>query len=91
MVTTSTSLATLTQMVASGLGVTLLPALAVPTEAERAGLHVRPFAAPAPARTIALVWRRRSPIAGALRKVAAKVREAYPHSAVAPRRSKRAK
>jgi LysR family hydrogen peroxide-inducible transcriptional activator len=82
----ATSLATLTQMVASGLGVTLLPALAVPTEAARAGLHVRPFAAPAPARTLALVWRRRSPIAPALRRVAATLRAAYPDAvALAPR------
>ena len=87
----ATSLATLTQMVASGLGVTLLPALAVPMEAERAGLHLRPFAAPAPARTLALVWRRRSPIAPALRRVAATLRAAYPGAATSgqPARSAR--
>jgi LysR family hydrogen peroxide-inducible transcriptional activator len=85
----ATSLATLTQMVASGLGVTLLPALAVPSEAERAGLRVRPFAAPAPARTLALVWRRRSPIAPALRRVAATLRAAYP-AAAAPEQPARA-
>ncbi|MEO8180929.1 MAG: LysR substrate-binding domain-containing protein [Deltaproteobacteria bacterium] len=85
----ATSLATLTQMVASGLGVTLLPALAVPTEAERAGLSVRPFAEPAPARTLALVWRRRSPIAAALRRVAVTLRTAYPPATLAPRRAKR--
>jgi LysR family hydrogen peroxide-inducible transcriptional activator len=84
----ATSLATLTQMVASGLGVTLLPALAVPTEAERAGLCVRPFAEPAPARTLALVWRRRSPIAAALRRVAATLRNAYPSGSIEPRRAK---
>jgi LysR family transcriptional regulator, hydrogen peroxide-inducible genes activator len=84
----ATSLATLTQMVASGLGVTLLPALAVPTEAERAGLCVRPFAEPAPARTLALVWRRRSPIAAALRRVAVTLRNAYPPVTLAPRKAK---
>jgi LysR family transcriptional regulator, hydrogen peroxide-inducible genes activator len=84
----ATSLATLTQMVASGLGVTLLPALAVPTEAERAGLCVRPFAAPAPARTVALVWRRRSPIAPALRRVAGTLRSAYPAASLEPRLAK---
>jgi len=84
----ATSLATLTQMVASGLGVTLLPALAVPTEAERAGLCVRPFAEPAPARTLALVWRRRSPIALALRRVAGTLRTAYPPAPLASRRAK---
>ena len=72
---------------------TLLPALAVPTEAERAGLHVRPFADPPPALTIALVWRRRSPIAAALRKVAGTVRAAYPNKQAPPaqRRARRAK
>lgn len=67
----ATSLPTLCQMVAGGAGVTLLPALAVPTEAERAGLVVRRFADPAPHRTIALAFRRRSPLGDALRRVAA--------------------
>jgi LysR family hydrogen peroxide-inducible transcriptional activator len=74
----ATSLSTLAQMVASGAGVTLLPALAVPTETARVGLRVRPFAEPVPHRTIGLVWRRSSPLAPALRQVAATIREAYP-------------
>src|SRR5262249_43767388 len=74
----ATSLSTLVQMVAGGAGLTLLPALSVPTEVQRADLRVRPFARPAPHRTIALVWRKRSPLAGALRQVAAVIRAAYP-------------
>lgn len=74
----ATSLTTLVQMVAGGAGLTLLPALAVPTEARRARLAVRPFAVPAPARTVALVWRKGSPLAAALRAVAGAIREAYP-------------
>ena len=74
----ATSLSTLAQMVAGGAGVTLLPALAVSTEAERAGLRTRRFAAPAPSRTLALVWRRRSPLGPALTRVAGTIREAYP-------------
>jgi len=70
----ATSLSTLVQMVAGGVGVTLLPALSVPTEARRAPLALRPFAAPAPHRTIALVHRRRSPLAPALRELAAAIR-----------------
>ena len=73
----ATSLSTLAQMVADGAGVTLLPQLAVPTEAKRASLRLRRFAAPAPKRTIALVWRKRSPLGPALQKMAATVREAY--------------
>lgn len=73
----ATSLPTLAQMVADGAGVTLLPQLAVATEAKRAGLAVRPFAAPVPGRTIALVWRRRSPLGPALKQLAATAREAF--------------
>jgi LysR family hydrogen peroxide-inducible transcriptional activator len=74
----ATSLATLTHMVAGGAGVTILPELAVPAEAERAGLRVRAFARPVPHRTLALVWRVRSPLAPALRKLAGTIRAAYP-------------
>jgi LysR family hydrogen peroxide-inducible transcriptional activator len=74
----ATSLTTLTQMIASGAGVTLLPKLALPTEVQRAQLRVRPFAEPVPKRTLALIWRRRSPLAGALQQVAGTVRTAYP-------------
>ncbi len=73
----ATSLPTLAQMVADGHGVTLLPQLAVPTEAKRARLAVRPFAAPVPGRTIALVWRRRSPLGTALKQIAGTAREAF--------------
>lgn len=85
----ATSLSTLAQMVAGGAGVTLLPALAVPTEAERAGLAIRAFAAPVPARTIALAWRKRSPIGEALRRVTATLRAGYPmYPAVPPTRGR---
>lgn len=58
----ATSLTTLIQMVEGGLGVTLLPGITL-----RAGilkgtqLVARPFKAPAPSRTLALVARRTSP------------------------------
>jgi LysR family hydrogen peroxide-inducible transcriptional activator len=74
----ATSLATLAHMVAGGAGVTILPQLAVPTEAQRAGLRVRAFAKPVPHRTLALIWRTRSPLAPALRKLAGTIRAAYP-------------
>jgi LysR family hydrogen peroxide-inducible transcriptional activator len=57
-----TSLHTLVQMAASGLGVTLLPRLAVDAgAAEGTGLVVRPLGEDAPARTLALMWRKSSP------------------------------
>jgi LysR family hydrogen peroxide-inducible transcriptional activator len=74
----ATSLSTLAQMVAGGNGVTLLPLLSIPTEARRAKLRLRRFAEPAPKRTIALVWRPRSPLGPALRRLAATARGAFP-------------
>ena len=79
----ATSLSTLAQMVAGGAGVTLLPALAATTEAKHAQLSLRPFREPAPKRTIALVWRPRSPLGPSLRRLAATARGAYHHIAAA--------
>jgi LysR family transcriptional regulator, hydrogen peroxide-inducible genes activator len=67
----ATSLATLVQMVSSGTAVTLLPALSVDVENRRGQIEVRPLAAPAPYRTIALVWRPRSPLGEAFKAIAA--------------------
>jgi LysR family hydrogen peroxide-inducible transcriptional activator len=72
----ATSLPTLTQMVASGAGVTLLPAMAVATECRRAGVAVRPLSDGDAFRTIGLVWRKTSPLAPALRRIAETIREA---------------
>ncbi len=72
----ATSLSTLVQMVAGGAGVTLLPALAVPTETQRAKLRIRRFVTP-PARTLALIHRRGSPAAPALARIAALAKESY--------------
>jgi LysR family hydrogen peroxide-inducible transcriptional activator len=57
----ATSLETLRQMVVAGLGITLLPELAVdaPFGAQR-GLTARTFASPAPSRTVGAVWRKSS-------------------------------
>jgi LysR family hydrogen peroxide-inducible transcriptional activator len=70
----ATSLSTLAQMVAGGAGVTLLPRLAVEVERRRARLARRNFARPAPHRTLALCWRKRSPLAPALLAVAETLR-----------------
>jgi LysR family hydrogen peroxide-inducible transcriptional activator len=84
----ATSLSTLAQMVATGAGVTLLPALAVETESRRAPLVVRPLAEPA-FRTVGLVWRPTSPLAPALRALAATMRAAYPATGSGKRKSSR--
>jgi LysR family hydrogen peroxide-inducible transcriptional activator len=72
----ATSLATLAQMVAGGAGVTLLPRIALPVENRRSELAVRRLASPEPHRTLALVWRPRSPLGPALRRLALTIREA---------------
>lgn len=57
----ATSLTTLVQMVEGGWGVTLLPGIALDAGILRGtGLVARPFAPPAPSRTLALVARRTS-------------------------------
>ena len=54
----ATSLPTLVQMVAGGLGVTLLPeAAAAALVQPRGPVEVTPFAGPAPGRTLGLTWR----------------------------------
>lgn len=58
----SASLSTLTQMVAGGLGVTLLPASTTEVESRPGtGVIIRPFTDPAPGRTIATTWRPTDP------------------------------
>ena len=55
----ATSLNTLVQMVANGLGVTLLPERSLDLEIRPGlGLAAKRFRAPAPVRTIGLAWRR---------------------------------
>lgn len=74
----ATSLATLTQMVSGGAGITLLPGLAVPLEGRGKKLAIRNFAKPAPRRTVVLVWRRGSALAESLRRIASVARAAFP-------------
>lgn len=72
----ATSLSTLVQMVAGGLGLTLVPRLAVAVETRREpALAVVPFREGAPARTIALVWRPQSVRASDLRLLGEALRE----------------
>jgi LysR family hydrogen peroxide-inducible transcriptional activator len=67
----ATSMETLRQMVAANAGVTLMPVLSVkPPIPATENIVLRPFAEPAPNRTIALVWRNSSPLGGFLRKLA---------------------
>ena len=62
LVAEGSSLETLRHMVASGLGVTVLPASAAGLENYAPGyLATRPFSKPEPSRTVAIAWRRQFP------------------------------
>jgi LysR family transcriptional regulator, hydrogen peroxide-inducible genes activator len=57
----ASNLSTLVQMVANGLGFTLLPQLAVDLEGRRGNVKLMRFADPEPRRVIGLAWRKSSP------------------------------
>jgi LysR family transcriptional regulator, hydrogen peroxide-inducible genes activator len=63
------SLSTLVQMVSSGIGVTLIPEMAVPVETRSASVSVARFKNPQPSRTIGMVWRKTSPLARQLLQI----------------------
>jgi LysR family hydrogen peroxide-inducible transcriptional activator len=70
----ATSLETLSQMVATGAGVTLLPELATHGAYRHArGVVVRPFARPAPLRKIGGVWRKSTARHAAIAAVCAQI------------------
>lgn len=69
------SLSTLVQMVGAGIGVTLIPEMAVPVETRSAPVSVAAFPEPQPRRTIGMVWRRSNPLAPQLRQIAEVARE----------------
>lgn len=70
------SLSTLVQMVGAGIGVTLIPEIAMPVETRSADVSIARFADPQPSRTIGMIWRKTSPIARQLTEVAEVVRKA---------------
>jgi LysR family hydrogen peroxide-inducible transcriptional activator len=56
------SLSTLVQMVGTGIGVTLIPEMAVAVESKSAEVAISRFSAPIPSRTIGMIWRKSSPL-----------------------------
>ncbi len=75
------SLSTLVQMVGAGIGVTLIPEMAVAVETRSASVSIARFKSPQPSRTIGMIWRRTSPLAKQLLQISEVVR----HSADALR------
>ena len=68
------SLATLVQMVGAGIGVTLVPEMALAIETRSAAVAVSRLPPPRPARTIGMVWRKTNPLADRLARIAELVR-----------------
>lgn len=68
------SLSTLVQMVGAGMGLTLIPEMALPVETRSAHVSVARFTEPKPSRTIGMVWRKSNPLADQLMQVGAIVR-----------------
>jgi len=69
------SLATLVQMVGAGIGVTLIPEMAVPVETRSAPVSTVRFSDPQPSRTIGMIWRKTSPLAKQLLQISDVVRQ----------------
>ena len=68
------SLSTLVQMVGAGMGVTLLPQMAIAVETRAAKVDVVEFQGRAPSRRIGMIWRKSNPLAEQLYHVAQVVR-----------------
>jgi LysR family hydrogen peroxide-inducible transcriptional activator len=70
------SLTTLVQMVGAGIGVTLIPQMAVPVETRSAAVSFARLGHPRPSRTIGMVWRKTNPLARQFERIADIVRAA---------------
>lgn len=71
----ASSLSTLVQMVGAGIGVTLIPEMAVDVETRSAPVAVSRFDGVQPSRRIGMVWRNTSPLAQELSQICELVRQ----------------
>ncbi|MCB5200811.1 LysR family transcriptional regulator [Loktanella sp. TSTF-M6] len=70
------TLSTLVQMVGSGIGVTLIPDMAVAVETASAPVSIARFPGSQPRRTVGMVWRQSSALGAALKQVGQTLRDA---------------
>ncbi|MGV8953159.1 MAG: hydrogen peroxide-inducible genes activator [Cypionkella sp.] len=70
------SLTTLVQMVGAGIGVTLIPEMALAIETPSALVSTARLAAPRPSRTIGMIWRKSNPLAGQFTQITEVIRQA---------------
>src|SRR3984957_18208545 len=71
----ASSLSTLVQMVGAGIGVTLIPEMAVAMETRSASVSLARFKDPQPSRTIGMIWRKTSPLVPQLLQISEVVRD----------------
>lgn len=71
------SLATLVRMVGAGMGVTLIPEMAVTAETSAVEVSIARLAEPRPRRSIGLVWRKTNPLADHFMQVGEIVRQEH--------------
>ena len=64
------SLSTLVQMVGAGIGVTLIPEMAVRVETRSAPVVIGRFEGAEPTRTVGMVWRKTHPLAAQMQQIA---------------------
>lgn len=69
------TLSTLVQMVGAGIGVTLIPEIAVRVETRAVAVCVAPFEEPRPSRTMGMIWRKTSPLREQLTRIASVARD----------------
>ncbi|MDA7426723.1 hydrogen peroxide-inducible genes activator [Thalassococcus lentus] len=69
------TLSTLVQMVGAGIGVTLIPEMALPVETRSATVSTARFSGTPPSRRIGMVWRKTTPLADKLENIAQVVAE----------------
>lgn len=74
------SLSTLVQMVSAGIGITLIPEMAVSLETRSAHVSISRFEAPAPVRSIGMIWRNTTPLIKQLLPIADVIRQSSTRS-----------
>ncbi|MFB9948450.1 LysR substrate-binding domain-containing protein [Rhizobium puerariae] len=69
------SLSTLVQMVSAGIGITLIPEIAVPMEMRSAHVSISRFEPPRPSRTVGMIWRNSTPLVKQFLRISDVVRQ----------------
>lgn len=69
------SLSTLVQMVDAGMGLTLIPEMALLFETKSADVNIVRFGSQIPSRSVGLIWRKSNPLVNQLMEIAASVRQ----------------